>query len=450
MKTKKILFANIPADGHFNPLTGLAIHIKSIGYDVRWYTGRKYEEKIISLGIPYYPLVNAMDFSVGNPEELFPERDKCKSQVSKLQFDIKNVFLLRGPEFYQDIKKINEEFNFDLLIADITFTGIPWVREKLNKKVISVGIMPLSETSKDLAPNGLAITPNPSFLGRCKQNVMRFVADKILFAESSKLIKEIFGQYGIKQEKGNLFDVLYRKSDLVLQSGTPGFEYKRSDLSRNIRFIGPLLPVLKNSKVTFKHHAKALAYNKVILVTQGTVETDHEKIIVPTLEAFKDSDRLVIVTTGGSGTAELRARYPQRNIIIEDFIPFTEVMPLADVYVTNGGYGGLMLGIQHKLPLVVAGVHEGKNEICARVGYFKLGINLKTEKPTPQQMRLSVEQVLTNPIYKKNVEQLSEEFNLYNPPVLCAKYVADLIGKPAQDETTSLNIPVKTKMAVAE
>jgi UDP:flavonoid glycosyltransferase YjiC (YdhE family) len=383
MKTKKILFANFPADGHFNPLTGLAVHLKNIGYDVRWYTGRKYEEKINSFGIPYYPLVNAIDFSTGDPETLFPERTLCKSQVSKLQFDIKNVFLLRGPEFYQDIKKINEEFDFDLLIADITFTGIPWVREKLKKQVIAVGIMPLSETSKDLAPNGLAITPSTSFWGRRKQDVMRIFADKILFAESSKLIKEIFNQYGIKQENGNLFDVLYKKSNLVLQSGTPGFEYKRSDLSRNIRFIGPLLPTLKNTKITFKHHAKALAYNKVILVTQGTVETDPEKIIVPTLEAFKNSDRLVIVTTGGSGTAELRARYPQANIIIEDFIPFNEVMPLADAYVTNGGYGGVLLGIQHKLPLVVAGVHEGKNEICARIGYFKLGINLKTETPTP-------------------------------------------------------------------
>jgi UDP:flavonoid glycosyltransferase YjiC (YdhE family) len=284
---------------------------------------------------------------------------------------------------------------------------------------------------------------------------MRIISDKILFAESNQLMKDIFKQYGIKNEKGNLFDMLYRKSDLVLQSGTPGFEYKRSDLSQNIRFIGPLLPTTKSQQPGFKHHTKALAYQKVILVTQGTVETDPEKIIIPALEAFKGSDRLVIVTTGGSGTAALRARYPQPNIIIEDFIPFNEVMPLADVYVTNGGYGGVMLGIQHKLPLVVAGVHEGKNEINARIGYFKLGINLKTEIPTAQQIRLSVEQVLANPVYKNNVEQLSHEFDQYNPAALCARYVAQLIGKPvaaeAIPETTTLpkpTSPSKTRTLV--
>ena len=31
----KILFATVPADGHVNPLTGLAYHLKSEGYDVR-------------------------------------------------------------------------------------------------------------------------------------------------------------------------------------------------------------------------------------------------------------------------------------------------------------------------------------------------------------------------------------------------------------------------------
>ena len=42
----KILFANVPADGHFNPLTGLAVHLKNLGCDVRWYTSNSYAEKI--------------------------------------------------------------------------------------------------------------------------------------------------------------------------------------------------------------------------------------------------------------------------------------------------------------------------------------------------------------------------------------------------------------------
>ena len=145
------------------------------------------------------------------------------------------------------------------------------------------------------------------------------------------------------------------------------------------------------------------------------------------MEAFKDTNILLICTTGGSQTAELRAKYPQENIIIEDFIPFGDVMPYADVYVTNGGYGGVLLGIQNRLPLVVAGVHEGKNEICARVGYFKYGINLKTENPLPVQLQEAVQRVISNPVYRLNVERLSIEFEKYNPNELCEKYVSGLL-----------------------
>jgi UDP:flavonoid glycosyltransferase YjiC (YdhE family) len=55
MKSKKILFANAPFDGHFNPLIGLAAYLLQAGNDVRWYTGKTYEKKIQRLSIPFYP-----------------------------------------------------------------------------------------------------------------------------------------------------------------------------------------------------------------------------------------------------------------------------------------------------------------------------------------------------------------------------------------------------------
>jgi len=55
----KFLFATVPADGHFNPLTGIAIHLKAAGHDVRWYTGPSYAAKLERLGFPYYPFQRA-------------------------------------------------------------------------------------------------------------------------------------------------------------------------------------------------------------------------------------------------------------------------------------------------------------------------------------------------------------------------------------------------------
>jgi UDP:flavonoid glycosyltransferase YjiC (YdhE family) len=429
LKGKKILFANFPADGHFNPLTGLAVHLKNIGCDVRWYAASIYSEKLEKLDVHHYPFKKALEATGDNIETIFPERSKIKGQVKKLKFDMINAFILRGPEYYADLLEIQKNFSFDVLVADCAFSAIPFVKEIMNIPVISIGVLPLTETSKDLPPAGLGMVPSYNFFGRMKQSFLRAITRKLIFGEPNRVMWQLLDKYNILQNRESIFDMLILKATIMLQSGTPGFEYKRSDLSKHVHFIGALLPYSAGTKRIPWFDVRLTQYTKIVLATQGTVEKDPEKILVPTLEAFKNTDTLVVVTTGGSKTQELKKRYPYSNIIIEDFIPFGDVMPYADVYITNGGYGGVMLGIENELPLVVAGVHEGKNEINARIGYFELGINLKTEKPKAAQMKKAVEQVIGNVKYKENVVKLSKEFTNYNPGELIAKHIAEVLQK---------------------
>lgn len=426
--SKRILFANVPADGHFNPLTGIAMYLKEEGYEVRWYASSEYKRKLNKLGIHHYPFLRALDVTGDNMEQIFPQRNKYKSQIGKLNFDMENFFIRRSTEYFQDILQIRESFPFDLVIADVAFSAIPLLSENLGVPVISIGVFPLVETSGDLAPSGLGMTPSSGFLGRKKQQFLRYLSDHILFRKPNKLMKKILSEYDISVGNSNVFDIIVRKSTLMLQSGTPGFEYKRSDLGRNIRYIGPLLPYPQTANTTSWYNEKVSRYEKVILVTQGTVEKDVNKLIVPALEAFKGTEYLVVVTTGGSQTHELRKQFLYDNIIIEDFIPFSEIMPYAHIYISNGGYGGVMLGIKNQLPMVVAGVHEGKNEINARIGYFQLGINLNTERPSLKQIRNAVNKVFTDTKYKENVIRLADEFEAYDPNRLTAKYVEHLLS----------------------
>ncbi len=305
----------------------------------------------------------------------------------------------------------------------MAFTGSVFVKELLQVPVISIGVLPLIESSKDLAPNGLGMEPASSRAGKMKQDLLRWLVKNIFIRKPNKQFQRIMEEHGIEHNNVFLFDLLSHKANFILQSGTPGFEYYRSDLSNNVKFIGPLLPFSVRQEDNFWFDKRLTQYKKIVLVTQGTVEKDPAKLIVPTLEAFKNSDTLVICTTGGSQTAVLKKQYQYANIIIEDFIAFADVMPYAHVYVTNGGYGGVMLSIENQLPMVTAGVHEGKNEICARVGYFKLGINLKTEQPSPEQIIMAVNEVMTNDVYKNNIENLGKEFKQYNANELCLQYV---------------------------
>lgn len=426
MLPKKILIANVPADGHFNPLTGIAVHLQSLGHEVRWYTQDLYKEKIEKLGLVHYPFVKHPQLNQENFQPFFKERAQMKSQIAKFRFDLEHIFVRRTPEIMEDLEAIHREYPFDLLIADLLFLAIPMVKARFNIPVVAVGIIPINESSRDLPPAGMGLLPGKSIFSGARNAITRIMSNQLIFKKVEKIYRELLLQHGVSDApSGNLFDIVYRSADMVWQSGTPGFEYKRSDWNPRLRFIGPLLPHSPRQQTVYEliRHKR---YDRIVLVTQGTAEKDHEKILVPTLEAFKDSNTLVVATTGKSGTAELRARYPQSNFIIEDFIPFNDIMPLCDVYVTNGGYGGVLLGIKNKLPMVVAGVHEGKNEICARVGYFKLGINLKTERPAPAAIRKAVEEVTENNMYRQNVKNLAMEFSRYNTNSIVTNLMEEL------------------------
>ena len=152
MLPKKILFANVPADGHFNPMTGIAMELKSQGHDVRWYTSKMFGEKLKKLGIPHYPFKKALEVNQFNINEVFPERKKLKAGVPQLKFDIKNFFVYRAPEYFEDISEIKQDFPFEVFVCDAAFTAGQIVKRKLNVAAVGIGISPVMSTSKDLPP----------------------------------------------------------------------------------------------------------------------------------------------------------------------------------------------------------------------------------------------------------------------------------------------------------
>jgi hypothetical protein len=101
----------------------------------------------------------------------------------------------------------------------------------LNKPVVTVGVMALMETSVDLYPSGLALTPKKNPIGRLHQAIMRFVSKNFLFKESVVEYNRIITGYGLHPVDLSIFDIAVRKSNYYLQIGSPGFEYYRSDLS---------------------------------------------------------------------------------------------------------------------------------------------------------------------------------------------------------------------------
>lgn len=427
MHSIKILFASIPADGHFNPMTQLAMHLKEKGHDVRWYTGKAYEKKLEQMGIPYIPFKKSKEIKVSELDQAYPERKKLKG-ISHIKFDIINLFINRMKDYYVDVKEISSSFPFEILVFDNTFPGTI-IKDKLNIPVVGIGVVPLALSAPDIPQYGLGHQPATNFLSKRKQNFIKLMAEKLLFKDTKEAYNELLRSLNLPKEEHNIFDISPLNSSIFLQNGIPEMDYPRYTIPKTIQYVGAL------NTWTNNHHSwktkdwkKILDPNKkTILISQGTVEKNNKKLIIPSLEAFKNTDYNILVATGYNETELLQKKYPQKNIHIEDFIPFDKVMPLTNIFITNGGYGSSMISIKHGVPMITAGINEGKNEICARIDYCGLGIDLKTERPRVISLQNAVNKILDSDIYYKNTKLVQKKLNSYDTLNICEKYITDVV-----------------------
>jgi UDP:flavonoid glycosyltransferase YjiC (YdhE family) len=267
--------------------------------------------------------------------------------------------------------------------------------------------------------------PDASAMGRLRNGCLNCVFQKVLLRDFSVHINTVRASVGLPPIQKSFFDAVVSPY-LYLQGTVPAFEYPRSDLPPQVHFVGPLLSAPSTDFIPPTWWDDLQGDRAVILVTQGTVATELEDLIVPTLQGLADEDVLVVATTGGQPIESIKlAQYPA-NARMEPFIPYSHLLPHVDVMVTNGGYNGVQMALANGVPLVVAGQTEDKPEVCARVQWSGVGINLKTNKPTPTQVRDAVKTILTSLHYRQKAQFFQAEIARYDAATLSAKLLEQL------------------------
>ena len=420
----RTLFATIAADGHVNPLTGIAVRLRSAGHDVRWYTGNPYASRLDKLGIPHFPYRRADQHTDAASLASLPERQRLHG-LALLRYDFEKFFLANTESYLADIRDIDAEFPFDVMFCDAAFLGARLVREVLGKHVCGVGVGPSIETSKDLPPNFLGKHPARTAPGRLVHRAMSAAMHRMVLAHGQGLYNDILGRHGLSPVTGSMFDEFYRGQHVVFQSGVPGFDYPRREMNPRVRFVGALLPHRAGVPSPFPYPDRLRGDQRVVLISQGTVDNhDPGKLIAPALDALVGTGALLIVGTGHRNTDELRRRYSHPNVIIEDYVDFHAVLQRADLFVCNGGYGSVLLSLANGVPLVTAGIREGKNDINARVSYVRAGIDLRSEKPSSSAVGAAARRVLAEPQWRTNALRLREELGQYRPFEIIEGYLA--------------------------
>jgi hypothetical protein len=284
------------------------------------------------------------------------ERAALPPGPPQLDLDVRRLFVEPMPHLHAAVQEQLQILGATgqpvVVLHDTTFTGLwpvllgaPGLRPAAT---IGLGVIPLTISSVDTAPFGLGLPPDASPEGHARN------------AGGNTAVRESFAP------SEHLTDQLSRRS------AAPRVPRSHRRHGRSARPV-PAAHAAGWSDV--------LDADRVVVVTQGTLANrDLSDLIEPTLSALADLNVLVVATTGRSDATV--ADIPG-NARVASFIPYSALLPHADVLLTNGGYGGALQALDHGVPLV-GWRHRGEGRGERAVGLDRCGDQPAYRQPDPQ------------------------------------------------------------------
>ncbi|WP_433876106.1 glycosyltransferase [Sinomonas atrocyanea] len=411
----KILFASLTQDGHFNPLTGIAVAAQNAGHDVAFYTGSLYAGKLGRMGVRHEPYRRAVEITAENINEVFPERVRL-SGPRQIAFDGRAIFADNVGRFFEDLREIHREFPFTVLVHDTGFFAAELAVRLLGVHSVPVNVIGDIESDPDVPPMFFGFGQARNRLDRAKHAAARYLSNQVVFRPAKVRYREILAEHGVPFSLRTVMtDLPYRYATAVIQTGTQSLDFPRSRVNPKVRHVGALLPWRDPGG----HRGADVplgGYRRRALISQGTIDTaDFAKLVYPAVEALRGSGMQLVVSTGRQPAAPVRERIGGPDVVVEEFVDFDAVLPASDVYITNGGQGGVLMAIANGVPMVVAGLNEGKGDVNARLAFRGLAEDLRTERPRAEAIRAAVDRVLADDAMRARVAAVRAELAAHDP-----------------------------------
>ncbi|KAI1399455.1 glycosyltransferase family 1 protein [Hypoxylon fuscum] len=440
-----VLILSHALTGHLAPLLRIAASLQARGWRTYFLGPTAHQHRIEAAGSVFLPLRADADLddrayyesppagaayaSLPWPQRVLEDLRAQVLQPLPTQWscvrDALSTLHAAAPDPSPGVVVLAEAFFFGVLPLFYGAALPPGVPPPLGSVCVSVTVPAIR--SADLPPAGYAFAPDASAAGRARNAALweRSWARKA--AALTALLDERMREAGARRGVGEVFlsGANYTAHETILQLGVPGLEYPRSDWPAGFKFAGlvqggasststtpataPLFPwwseILANAALPPSHPAK----RKILVVAQGTVETNPEDLILPTLRAFASRSDVLVVAILGWKDACLSAPDIPANARVADYLSYDAALAHADAWIHNGGFGAVGHGVAHGVPMVVAGEGMDKADNARRVAWAGVGVDLGTATPTSAQVREGVEQVLQDEQYARRVRELRRE-----------------------------------------
>jgi UDP:flavonoid glycosyltransferase YjiC (YdhE family) len=422
MKRPYLLFGAFPAAGHTLPLIRIASELVQRGFDIIFLAGEEFKDKLETAGIKHITLP-----PIFTPEGI-KEREKYAVGYPQLAYDLNAFVVNKIPERWEMTKRVLESLRTEdpsreiVLATEPFFVGaIPMLYGaplpkgfSSRPKVVNISPLPYCGESIDLPiAIGTGLLPDSTESGRRRNEVIRELLLTGPFADTVTMFGQIIKDTGGSGYETCLpYNTLSSIFDLTIQLCPRSVEFDYADLQPRTMFAGALHPNPLPADFDYPSWWDDVTKGgkRVVFVAQGTVALNYTHLIMPTIRALADRDDFLVVATLGRKGLTLPTDFElPANTRVIDYLDYDAILPYASLFVMNAGYGGFLHGVVHGVPMVLAGESEDKKDVAARGEYAGVAVNLRTGKPSVEQVRSGVNKLLNDPGFKQRAITIKRE-----------------------------------------
>lgn len=330
---------------HFEKVAKIAIVLAELGYPVIFVTGRIFEKDVKSLHprIAYYPLVGGDDKMTAEEYSIY----ESKSGLDRELYIMKIALMGSMKPAHETLQRVFRDFRgehgtraplislFDTPVIGHhpILLGAPGI---LPDASIVVNCHPLTMNSNDSFPFHVGKVPhNGPDAKTIHHQANQDQRNDHRTSTLSTWYWEALNELGANTDR-YLMDSMHSVTEHILSLGVPEFEFPRSDVRPTVHYFGafkkPAMSAMERADLpswwTEISEAKQQG-KKIIAVSQGTVETDLSNLVLPTLDALKHKDDiLVVATTVAVEPADLPDLVVPHNARVAKFVPYDLLLPI--------------------------------------------------------------------------------------------------------------------------
>ncbi|MEU5264757.1 nucleotide disphospho-sugar-binding domain-containing protein [Amycolatopsis sp. NPDC021455] len=377
----RFLFVVPPLVGHVNPAVGVAAELTARGHEVAW---AGHDELLWQLAGPA-----ALVFSCAVPRDLPPRPAGLKGPAA-LRFLWEDFLVPLGDAMAPGVAAALDAFQPHVVVADqqalaggllAEAGGLPWVTSATTSAEL---IDPLAGMPKVADwVDGLLAGLRTRIAGGRGRADPRFSPHGVLAFTTRELLGAV-------------------------------------ELPPRVRLVGPALGPRPSTTDFPWEWLDPLQPS--VLVSLGTANTGAgAEFLAATAEAFAGlAARAVIADPGG-----VLGDVPP-NVLVRPRVPQLPLLARGDAVLCHAGHNTVCETLWHGLPLVVAPIRDDQPIVAAQVVASGAGVRLRFGRADAPRIAAAVEEVLTEPGYRRAAETVAASFRAAGGSAAAAGYLEQL------------------------